>query len=160
MFIRSARVNECTRRQNESRVVAGDIFTPPKKKTVCPSGLRGWTQVPLAQAAWVQIPQLSFFFAPSRLRLIWIWRRSSAARNASRLQKMTAVGFEPTPLRTGAWSQRLRPLGQTVGIKNNHDVASSDCVEYIVRYRDSMTSKEASSRDSNSRRIKHDSCGI
>ena len=28
--------------------------------------------------------------------------------------KMTAVGFEPTPLRTGAWSQRLRPLGQTV----------------------------------------------
>ncbi len=28
--------------------------------------------------------------------------------------QMTAVGFEPTPLRTGAWSQRLRPLGQTV----------------------------------------------
>ena len=28
-------------------------------KTVCPSGLRGWTRVPLAQAAWVQIPQLS-----------------------------------------------------------------------------------------------------
>ena len=28
-------------------------------KTLCPSGLRGWTQVPLAQAAWVQIPQLS-----------------------------------------------------------------------------------------------------
>ena len=27
---------------------------------------------------------------------------------------VTAVGFEPTPLRTGAWSQRLRPLGQTV----------------------------------------------
>ena len=28
--------------------------------TLCPSGLRGWTQVPLAQAAWVQIPQVSF----------------------------------------------------------------------------------------------------
>ena len=28
-------------------------------KAVCPSGLRGWTQVPLARAAWVQIPQLS-----------------------------------------------------------------------------------------------------
>ena len=27
--------------------------------TVCPSGLRGWTQVPLAQAAWAQIPQVS-----------------------------------------------------------------------------------------------------
>ena len=29
-------------------------------------------------------------------------------------RRMIAVGFEPTPLRTGAWSQRLRPLGQTV----------------------------------------------
>ena len=29
-------------------------------------------------------------------------------------QDLTAVGFEPTPLRTGALSQRLRPLGQTV----------------------------------------------
>ena len=28
--------------------------------------------------------------------------------------EMTAVGFEPMPLRTGALSQRLRPLGQTV----------------------------------------------
>ena len=27
---------------------------------------------------------------------------------------MTAVELEPTPLRTGALSQRLRPLGQTV----------------------------------------------
>ena len=35
-------------------------------KTVCPSGLRGWTQVPLAQAAWVQIPQLSFLHAGTR----------------------------------------------------------------------------------------------
>ena len=30
---------------------------------------------------------------------------------------VTAVGFEPTPLRTGALSQRLRPLGQTVLIE-------------------------------------------
>jgi hypothetical protein len=29
-------------------------------KTLCPSGIRGWTQVPLARAAWVQIPQVSF----------------------------------------------------------------------------------------------------
>ena len=28
--------------------------------------------------------------------------------------QLTAVGFEPTPFRTGALSQRLRPLGQTV----------------------------------------------
>ena len=30
--------------------------------------------------------------------------------------RMTPVGFEPTPLRTGALSQRLRPLGQTVSV--------------------------------------------
>ena len=35
-------------------------------KTVCPSGLRGWTQVPLAKAAWVQIPQLSLWPATTR----------------------------------------------------------------------------------------------
>ena len=29
-------------------------------KTACPSGLRGQTQVLLAQAAWVQIPLLSY----------------------------------------------------------------------------------------------------
>ena len=28
-------------------------------------------------------------------------------------KKLSAVGFEPTPFRTGALSQRLRPLGQT-----------------------------------------------
>ena len=32
----------------------------PTNKTLCPSGLRGWTQVPLARAAWAQIPQVSF----------------------------------------------------------------------------------------------------
>ena len=35
------------------------VRRPPR--TVCPSGLRGWTQVPLARAAWVQIPQLSCY---------------------------------------------------------------------------------------------------
>ena len=29
-------------------------------------------------------------------------------------RQVTAVGFEPTPLRNGALSHRLRPLGQTV----------------------------------------------
>ena len=32
-------------------------------RTLCSSGLRGWTQVPLAQAAWAQIPQVSCFRA-------------------------------------------------------------------------------------------------
>jgi hypothetical protein len=30
-------------------------------KTLCPSGLRGWTQVPLARAAWVPLPPVSLF---------------------------------------------------------------------------------------------------
>ena len=38
-----------------------DQFSGKASKTVCPSGLRGWTQVPLARAAWVQIPQLSYY---------------------------------------------------------------------------------------------------
>ena len=45
-------------------------------RTVCPSGLRGWTQVPLAQAAWAQIPQLSLLARtppPTRLRLSRTW---------------------------------------------------------------------------------------
>ena len=53
--------------------------------------------------------------------------RSSAERKLRRLQeqmevcsvsgtrvKLTSVGFEPTPLRNGALSHRLRPLGQNV----------------------------------------------
>ena len=36
----------------------------------------------------------------------------------STIHTLTAVGFKPTPLRTGALSQRLRPLGQTVLINS------------------------------------------
>ena len=43
--------------------------------------------------------------------------------------KMTAVGFEPTPLRTGALSQHLRPLGQTVLIVLG-PVAASRCFNF------------------------------
>ena len=35
-------------------------------------------------------------------------------RAADREEETTPVGFEPTPLRSGALSHRLRPLGQTV----------------------------------------------
>ena len=42
------------------KVVRVKFLFSPYGKTVCPSGLRGWTQVPLARAAWVQIPQLSY----------------------------------------------------------------------------------------------------
>ena len=35
------------------------------------------------------------------------------------------MGFEPTPLRTGALSQRLRPLGQTVSVAVSADAAAA-----------------------------------
>ena len=48
-----------------------ECMLPPRfcepARTLCPSGLRGWTQVPLAQAAWVQIPQVSFNAAGGEL---------------------------------------------------------------------------------------------
>ena len=45
-----------------------------------------------------------------------VWHDKAKHKNAISECEMTAVGFEPTPLRTGALSQRLRPLGQTVSI--------------------------------------------
>ena len=56
----------------EVSIFTGGFEIPPNKnycikiyifqiQTICPSGLRRWTQVPLAQAAWVQIPQLSIY---------------------------------------------------------------------------------------------------
>ena len=38
----------------------------------------------------------------------------SPASGETGLGRMAAAGVEPTPLRTGAWNQHLRPLGQTV----------------------------------------------
>ena len=56
---------------------------------VCPSGLRGWTQVPLAQAAWAQIPQLSICCISLSLPL------------------MTAAGLS---LRCFIWFVRVLPI--------------------------------------------------
>ena len=49
---------------------------------------------------------------------------------------MTTVGFEPTPLRTGALSQRLRPLGQIVmfvQVPDNNYVTM--CVYYMTYHK-------------------------
>ena len=35
-------------------------------KTLCPSSPKGGTQLPLAQAAWLQIPQMSFYYSVAR----------------------------------------------------------------------------------------------
>ena len=56
-------------------------------KTLCPSGLRGWTQVPLARAAWAQIPQVSW--PPSTLLA------PQAGRKAF---KQMSVGSSPTAM--------------------------------------------------------------
>ena len=62
--------NPATRNRTRDHLIAADFYSQmlyqlsysrlSNTKAVCPSGLRGWTQVPLARAAWVQIPQLSF----------------------------------------------------------------------------------------------------
>ena len=36
-------------------------------------------------------------------------------------KEVTAVGFEPTPFRTAALTQRLRPLGHAVDVSPNAD---------------------------------------
>ena len=43
-------------------------------------------------------------------------------------QRLTAVGFAPTPLRIGALSQRLRPLGQTVMVR----FLPRECIKHIL----------------------------
>ena len=47
-------------------------------------------------------------------------------------EELTAVGFEPTPLRTGALSQRLRPLGQTV--LSEVQTVELHCVAVIILF--------------------------
>ena len=48
-------------------------------RTFCPSGLRGWTQVSLAQAAWAQIPQVSYAV------LVYLGRLSFEALGTARM---------------------------------------------------------------------------
>ena len=55
----------------------------------------------------VLMPALHFFF------FFFAYSNPELPTHPAR-PMLTAVGFEPTPLRTGALSQRLRPLGQTV----------------------------------------------
>ena len=46
--------------------------------------------------------------------LIALWLLVFIIPQSHKHQKVTAVGLEPTPVRTGALSHRLRPLGHTV----------------------------------------------
>ena len=45
---------------------------------------------------------------------------------------LTAVGFEAMPLRIGAWSRRLRPLGQTV-LQNYDRMANKSLNQNLAR---------------------------
>ena len=45
--------------QNQSQMFWPQFWSC-RQLTLCPSGLRGWTQVSLVQTAWVQIPQVSY----------------------------------------------------------------------------------------------------
>ena len=78
--------------------------------TVWPSGLRRWLKAPVRKGVGSN---------PTAVNCAMVCTAQTAYGHImmplyERVNIMTAVGFEPTPLRTGAWSQRLRPLGQTV----------------------------------------------
>ena len=59
------------------------------------------------------------FFLRLYINLCWIHNTCE-----TRHGMLTAVGFEPTPLRTGALNQRLRPLGQTVFASGHHKTST------------------------------------
>ena len=78
-----------------------------------PHGLEPWTSRLLAERS----NQLSYESKRGVLDALGTdEQKTKIARGAScsTAMNMTPVGFEPTPLRTGALSQRLRPLGQSV----------------------------------------------
>ena len=78
-----------------------------------PHGLEPWTSRLLAERS----NQLSYESKRGVLDALGIDKqRTKIARgeSCSTAINMTPVEFEPTPLRTGALSQRLRPLGQSV----------------------------------------------
>ena len=79
-------------------------------RTVWPSGLRRWLQAPVRKG--VGSNPTAVIMLTRSYRGIMIWPYAVCAVHT--MAQLTAVGFEPTPLRTGALSQRLRPLGQTV----------------------------------------------
>ena len=83
-------------------------------KTVWPSGLRRWLQAPFRKGVGSNptavILDFKLYHAHGHRRVSNLRNRCSVTVS----NQMTAVGFEPTPLRTGALSQRLRQLGQTV----------------------------------------------
>ena len=86
-----------------------------------------WAVAP-AQAYFISGPQC-LYPAGCQLRV----RRALAHRSVIMHSPLTAVGFEPTPLRNGALSHRLRPLGQTVLIADfEHGLASFELDE--LRY--------------------------
>jgi hypothetical protein len=67
--------------------------------TLCPSGLRGWTQVPLARAAWVQIPQVSFLL-PLACNESCGDARVALARRVSRPQERPTYALQKNLRRT------------------------------------------------------------
>ena len=88
------------------RVARPQLSPRSSNMTVCPSGLRGWTQVPLAQAAWVQIPQLS-----GCLPLLCLHRGHCVDFRAG---GGVNDGASSVPLRCEAGCSR-RPFAQAIG---------------------------------------------
>ena len=114
---REKRKRERERKRERKRERESKKKRKHNAKTVCPSGLRGWTQVPLAKAAWVQIPQLSILLAARYPHgKVCIGQLTAKGSNDSagdsvwmekaNMNKAPTVGLEPT-------TTRLRALRST-----------------------------------------------
>ena len=103
----------------------GPKFSPSKQLTLCPSGLRGWTQVPLVQTAWVQIPQVSYgptpALPPPQQNKVWLQQA------CSRPQKLLAQAELSEACHSQ--SRHSSPCGQSpLDFESNSLAARTQCL--------------------------------
>lgn len=91
-----------------------DILCPHR----CPRGLRGWTQVPIVSAAWVQIPLYATFFSGARVSRARLWcaRRHWSPREAAASRPSAASSHHTDgDLSTRCLSASRRPARRAHG---------------------------------------------
>ena len=72
-------------------------------ETLCPSGLRGWTQVPLARAARVQIPQVSVIHSSGASTLRHIYTTKASGSTVAILAQGTSWAVAVTQALFRSW---------------------------------------------------------
>ena len=103
----------------------GPKFSPSKQLTLCPSGLRGWTQVPLVQTAWVQIPQVSYgptpALPPPQQNKVWLQQACSRPQKLLAQAELSAACHSQ--------SRHSSPCGQSpLDFESNSLAARTQCL--------------------------------